>query len=174
MINPQTARYFMVAALSLWMSAAAQAQNTAYDLVTVDSTTPSSEEIIRALTPVPSLDDPPRQRAMALRIRFEPDTFNLSHETRVTLENLGSALNSQVLTDFRFRIEAHTDALGDQAFNQSLSEIRARGLADYLVASFSIAPERLEPVGLGGESLINPDQPGSARNRVILIINLGH
>lgn len=168
------ARCFMVATFSLWLTAAVQAQSTAYDLITVDSTTPSSEEIIRALTPAQSLEDPPRLRAMALRIRFKPETFILSDETRVTLENLGSALNSQALSDFRFRIEAHTDALGAQAFNQALSETRARGLADYLVASFAVDPERLEPVGLGGESLINPDQPGSARNRVVLIINLGH
>ena len=165
-------RCFLVATLGLWLTAGAQ--DTNYELITVDSTSPSSEEIIRALTPIPSVETPPRLRAMAMRIRFDPNTFQITDETRVTLKNLGAALTSQALSGYRFRIEAHTDALGSQGFNQSLSEIRAQGLAKYLVSSFSIPADRLEPMGVGGQSLINPDQPGSARNRVVLIINLGH
>jgi outer membrane protein OmpA-like peptidoglycan-associated protein len=48
----------------------------------------------------------------------------------------------------RLRIEGHTDSIGDETYNQGLSERRARWVADYLVRK-SVAAERVHSVGFG-------------------------
>jgi len=112
-------------------------------------------------------------RAIPLRIQFELDSYELTDAARESLNNLGSALVSDALSAYRFRVEGHTDATGSEGYNQMLSSKRAEGVRNYLISIFEMGPERLESVGRGEGSLINPDAPDSAENRVVLIVNLG-
>ena len=66
----------------------------------------------------------------------------------------------------RVRIIGHTDHIGSEAFNQRLSEQRADAVRNYLVRA-GIDPERLEPVGMGEEYPIAPNNSaaGRAKNR---------
>ena len=50
--------------------------------------------------------------------------------------------------DAKILIEGHTDAQGSEAYNQALSERRARAVYDYF-AGKGIAPERMSAVGYG-------------------------
>ena len=153
-----------------------------YDMADVDSAAPSKEDIIKALTPRPPLlnrsvdgkpPPPMKLRAIPLRIQFELDSYELTDAARESLNNLGSALVSDALSEYRFRVEGHTDATGGEGYNQLLSTKRADGVRNYLISIFEMGPERLESVGRGEGSLINPDAPASPENRVVLIVNLG-
>lgn len=174
--------YLIAMALLLALSGASQAQESDYEVTELGSRTPTEEEIISALTPRPPLvsrsvdgEPPPpmKLRAIPLRIRFGLDSYELSDEAQQTLNRLGAALTSDALASFQFRIEGHTDASGDENYNLDLSRRRAEGVRNYLVNLFEMDGGRLETVARGEGSLLNPDEPTSADNRVVLIVNLG-
>ena len=113
--------------------------------------------------------------AASLRVQFATGSASLTPAAERTLETLGRALTSNDLAGFRFRIEGHTDTVGNAELNRSLSERRATAVRDFLVSRFGVAAARLEPVGLGEAQLLVPtgDETAEARNRRVQIINLG-
>ncbi len=68
--------------------------------------------------------------------------------------------------DLKFSVEGHTDATGNAASNQTLSEQRAQAIVDKLV-ELGIANERLTAVGKGQSNPIadNNTDEGRAKNR---------
>ena len=66
----------------------------------------------------------------------------------------------------RVRVEGHTDWIGSDAYNQKLSENRARAVRDYLIQK-GVEPSRLEAVGYGESRPVadNNTVQGRARNR---------
>ncbi len=67
-------------------------------------------------------------------------------------------------------IEGHTDAIGDAAFNQAVSESRATAVKNFLIGR-GIEPVRLNVVGMGsGAPLEANDTPqGRSRNRRVVV-----
>ena len=57
------------------------------------------------------------------------------------------------------RVEGHADRrpTSKRAYNQKLSERRARAVADYLIRESGIAPERVEAVGFGFDKPVAPN-----------------
>jgi outer membrane protein OmpA-like peptidoglycan-associated protein len=92
-----------------------------------------------------------------------------------TLDQLGKALSSADLANYRFRIEGHTDTVGSAAYNKTLSAERAASVARYLEQKFGVKAARLETIGLGQQGLLvpTPDQTPEPRNRRVQIVNLG-
>ncbi len=74
----------------------------------------------------------------------------------------------------RFRIEGHTDTVGTDSENMTLSDARAHAVLDYLSDKFQVPRDDLEAVGVGKSQLVveTPDQTPDARNRVVRIISL--
>ncbi len=177
-----TMKYLRTTAL-IWLFAGsvAIAQNSDYEVTELPSADASEQDIIDALTPRPplvtrSMDGSAPEmklRAIPLRIRFELDSYELTESAQQTLNRLGSALTSESLAEFKFRVEGHTDALGDEKYNLDLSRRRAEGVRNYLINLFEMDQQRLETVARGESSLLNPDVPNSPDNRVVLIVNLG-
>jgi outer membrane protein OmpA-like peptidoglycan-associated protein len=97
-------------------------------------------------------------------IFFETDSYALKSESKVELNKLLDLL----LTNKTIRIEVggHTDSQGDNAYNQKLSENRAKSVVDYLIAH-QIAPERVKWVGYGETKPIadNKTEEGRSLNR---------
>src|SRR5262245_39458014 len=102
---------------------------------------PNSEDIIKKLEPQPRVrslkprgvkveegpntDAPP---SVNLYINFEFNSDKLTTDAQIVLRNLGVALKDPRLAKFRFTIAGHTDAIGDAAYNQTLSERRAKAV----------------------------------------------
>jgi len=156
--------------------------------------TPSTDQLIQALKPTGKLSDTSRgirvvspsgktvapaaeaaQPAVDLTVEFATGSAELSPQAREALDHLGSALTSQDLAQFRFRIEGHTDTVGSRDANQALSQRRAEAVAAFLEQKFGIAPARLQAVGLGERDLAvpTPPQTANARNRRVKVVNLG-
>ena len=76
------------------------------------------------------------------------DGASLTPDAERALAPLGRALSSRDLAAFRFRIEGHTDNVGDPGTNQALSERRANAVKDYLVAG-GIPAEKITASGAG-------------------------
>jgi outer membrane protein OmpA-like peptidoglycan-associated protein len=131
--------------------------------------------------PTPAVARPPVRETTAdapsasITVTFGSGSWVITPEGERALAPLGRALSSPDLAGFRFRIEGHTDTVGDPASNQALSERRAAAVRDYLIARFGVAAERLVAVGLGETQLLvpTPDETSNARNRRVQVVNIG-
>lgn len=100
---------------------------------------------------------------------FHYNSSALTQSTKDRLDIYGQGLTSEQLTHIRVLIEGHTDATGSAAYNQSLSERRARSVRDYLVTTFGLDPNRLMIAGRGETRLFDISDPGSEKNRRVVI-----
>lgn len=119
--------------------------------------------------PLPAELDLPQ---IDLTVNFEYDSARLTTDAMLVLRALGLALNHPGLAGARFQVAGHTSAEGTDDYNLSLSDRRARAVADHLLAFYEIGPERLVPVGYGETQLLYPELPESELNRRVTIINL--
>ena len=107
-----------------------------------------------------------------IKVYFEFDSAILKPETLTILDNLGQALTFGALNNYRFEIAGHTDAVGSNVYNQSLSERRAKSVLKYLQSTFSIDPNRIDAVGYGESRLLDPRQPDGDVNRRVQVTRL--
>ncbi|MGF1533835.1 MAG: OmpA family protein [Bernardetiaceae bacterium] len=87
------------------------------------------------------------------------------------MKSLGSVV--KFMKDYpkaRIRIEAHTDERGGDAYNQGLSERRAKAVKDYLVGQ-GIAADRLESIGYGETRPAQPNRVDGILNETNMAIN---
>jgi outer membrane protein OmpA-like peptidoglycan-associated protein len=100
------------------------------------------------------------------RIEFEFDSDRLTAQGKLDLDTFGEALVTD-LRDGRVALEGHTDAVGTDDYNQTLSERRARAARQYLVDSFGIPDSRMTAVGRGKSDPVasNDDAVGRSHNR---------
>jgi len=117
----------------------------------------------------------PQAPSVNLSVEFATGSADLTQQARDTLDQLGKALNSSDLAQYRFRIEGHTDTVGTPEYNKSLSQQRADAVAAYLEGKFGVNASRLEPVGMGEEGLLvqTPPNTPNDRNRRVAVVNLG-
>ncbi|HEY2621218.1 MAG TPA: OmpA family protein [Acetobacteraceae bacterium] len=159
---------------------------------------PSVDEMIKSLSPTPGgaptrgirIGQPPANPgtpmsappatsapapAVSLNVLFATGSADLTPEAIQTLDDLGRALTNPALTAYRFRVEGHTDTVGGRDYNKALSDRRAVAVADYLAGRFHVDHARLQPIGMGQEGLMvpTPDHTPEARNRRVLVVNIG-
>lgn len=107
-------------------------------------------------------------------ILFGFDQASLSDEVKTNLNKLVYVLNSY--PDTNIEIQAHTDSKGSNAYNQTLSEQRAKAVLSYLSAK-GIAYNRLTIRGFGEDSpkYSNQSKNGQEKNRrVEFLITANH
>ena len=104
-----------------------------------------------------------------LMIFFDFDRAELRPESIRELERVVDFMNQ--LPVATALIEGHTDSLGSTAYNQSLSERRAKSVYDYLT-SRGVNPGRLQAMGKGETSPIadNTTETGRQQNRRVMLI----
>ncbi|MCB9170847.1 MAG: OmpA family protein [Flavobacteriales bacterium] len=137
-----------------------------------------------ALTPAPpeSVPPPPKQRVEDHASTAQVDIYDVEPEVgkSIRLDNIffdfdKSELKPEsedelgkivdLMTDYPFmRIEigAHTDDQGSDAYNQKLSEARAKAVVDYLIGR-KVEKERLSWKGYGETQPIAPNDSEAAR-----------
>jgi len=155
---------------------------------------PSSEQIIKSLTPSGNLDttrgirlahpstaQPPHAGAAAataaqaqpaagapsvnLTVLFATNSAELTPDATRVMDELGHALTSQQLAPFRFRVVGHTDTVGTAAYNLDLSRRRAAAVVAYLEQKYNIPANRLQAVGVGESGLLVPTGPQTPEAR---------
>ncbi len=109
--------------------------------------------------------------SLSLAIQFELNSARVRPQSGPVLGNLVAAMTSPDLKGHRFVIEGHTDARGNPATNQQLSQHRADEVRLYLVA-LGVHPARLRAVGKGSSDLANSRDPLSADNRRVRVVTL--
>jgi outer membrane protein OmpA-like peptidoglycan-associated protein len=92
-------------------------------------------------------------KALSLRhIYFDLDKSNIRPDARVELEKIVEVLTQN--PSIKIEIGSHTDSRQSKAYNQGLSQRRAKSTLDYLVKR-GIAKTRLTAKGYGESQLVN-------------------
>lgn len=86
-------------------------------------------------------------------IYFDYDKWNIRPDAEYELEHIVSVMNAH--PEMIIKIESHTDSRGNDAYNEKLSDNRAKATRDYLY-SRGIAEDRIESaIGYGEKQLLN-------------------
>jgi outer membrane protein OmpA-like peptidoglycan-associated protein len=110
------------------------------------------------------------ETALSMEIVFGYNSAELTAEAKEQLKPVGEALASGKLSNLGFIVEGHTDAIGGQSYNKSLSEERAASVKYFLVNAFNIKSTSIQVVGKGKNDLLDPIHPDSEVNRRVRII----
>lgn len=103
-------------------------------------------------------------------IHFATDSAAIEPDSHRPLAEIGQLLIRD--PELRLVIEGHTDATGDAAHNQELSERRAASVKAYLVDTFGIDGGRLDTRGRGATQPVagNDTAAGRALNRRVELV----
>ena len=125
---------------------------------------------MRGIKPATTKTEP---ATVSMQLQFGFDSAELTAESKQSLDNLSAALKTPDLQPFTFMIEGHTDAVGSESYNLSLSERRAKSVVEYLTQTHGVDSQRLRMVGKGEASLLNKDDPSAGENRRVAVVNMG-
>lgn len=107
-----------------------------------------------------------------LNINFEFRSAELTDNAKILLDEVGQALNDQKMLGAKFELNGHTDDIGSDNYNMSLSAQRAEAVADYLENRHTVKDERLIPKGYGESfpKVENLNDESRAENRRVELI----
>ena len=157
------------------------------DQYMVDASVASEDDIYGALyaPPIAPLDRPYSLdqvlASKSLRDRMRSITINTIHfdfgsaevvpDQAVLLEPVAAAIREITTRNPGevFLIEGHTDAVGSDLDNLSLSDRRAQAVADVLSQQFGVPRENLVTQGYGKQFLLVPTDGPERRNRRVVV-----
>ncbi|MGK0673382.1 MAG: OmpA family protein [Halothiobacillaceae bacterium] len=95
---------------------------------------------------------------------FDFDKYNLKPEGKKALDALVAEMKIDQVEEIT--VVGHTDSIGTEAYNQKLSERRAKTVADYLVSK-GVPATKIKAYGMGEKQPIasNKTKAGRAKNR---------
>jgi outer membrane protein OmpA-like peptidoglycan-associated protein len=110
---------------------------------------------------------------LAVEIDFENNSVAIEPKSYRTIGLIADALHHPRLLPYKFLIVGHSSATGDARHNLKLSAERAQAITEALTTTFAVSPDRLYAIGVGQEWPIDAQNPKSAVNRRVQLINLG-
>ena len=107
-------------------------------------------------------------------INFETGSWEIPPDQAAKLQGIADGLNRAITANPRavFLIEGHTDAVGADVDNLSLSDRRAESAAQLLTQQFQVPAENLTSQGYGEQYLKEPTDGPSRINRRVTVRNI--
>ncbi len=104
-------------------------------------------------------------------INFETGSWEIPPDQAAKLQSIADGLNQAIQRNPRevFLIEGHTDAVGNDVDNLSLSDRRAQSAAELLTQQFGVPAENLTSQGYGSQYLKEQTTGPSLINRRVTI-----
>ncbi|MBE9012953.1 OmpA family protein [Pseudanabaenaceae cyanobacterium LEGE 13415] len=111
--------------------------------------TASDPQIQKTLTDLDARQTPKGEIIVALSgdVLFDFDKATIRADAKETLAKIDRLL--EYYSKAPVEIDGHTDAIGNDQYNQNLSNQRAAAVRDYLVSNFKIDNNRLKTQGFG-------------------------
>jgi outer membrane protein OmpA-like peptidoglycan-associated protein len=115
------------------------------------------------------LEELNKQGFIALYINFDTGKWDLKSDGQATVREIVAMLKAAPA--LRIAVEGHTDNVGNAASNKTLSENRARSVANAIAAG-GIDAKRLTAAGFGQERPVadNRSEEGRAKNRRVELV----
>ncbi len=104
-------------------------------------------------------------------INFDFGSWEVGPQQAAMLESVAAVLR-RITNDSpgeTFLVEGHTDAVGSEEDNLSLSDRRAQAVADVLSQQFGVPRENLVTQGYGKQFLLIPTDGPERRNRRVVV-----
>lgn len=109
-------------------------------------------------------------------VLFDFDKYDLKDSSKTILKDITKALETSFnKKDLEIDINGHTDNVGNEKYNQELSEKRAAVVKEFLEEQISSSDVTFNTVGYGDKKPIasNDNEAGQAKNRrVEIVVNL--
>ncbi|HEY0218628.1 MAG TPA: OmpA family protein [Afipia sp.] len=107
-------------------------------------------------------------------INFETGSWDIPADQAAKLQAIADGLNRAIQRNPNavFLIEGHTDAVGSDVDNLSLSDRRAESAAELLSQQFGVPPENLATQGYGEQYLKVPTDGPERLNRRVTVRNI--
>ncbi|HEY0235377.1 MAG TPA: OmpA family protein [Afipia sp.] len=107
-------------------------------------------------------------------INFETGSWDIPEDQAAKLQVIADGLNRAIRRNPNsvFLIEGHTDAVGSDVDNLSLSDRRAESVAELLSQQFGVPPENLATQGYGEQYLKVPTDGPERANRRVTVRNI--
>lgn len=107
-------------------------------------------------------------------INFETGSWEIPPDQAAKLQAIADGINRAIERNpsVVFLIEGHTDAVGSDVDNLSLSDRRAESAATLLTQQFNVPAENLTSQGYGEQYLKVPTDGPEARNRRVTVRNI--
>ncbi len=107
-------------------------------------------------------------REVTLKVRFANDSSVVPAEFYPEIEAVAKFMREFPLTKVEFG--GYTDSAGSEAYNQKLSERRAKAVADVLMSEFNVDADRISSKGYGESNPVadNTTSEGRAQNRRVV------
>ena len=107
---------------------------------------------------------------LSTEILFDFDKFDLLNNSKAELDKIVEQIKKQKPT--KIIIEGHTDNIGQETYNQTLSEKRAGSVKNYLLSKLSSTKAKSKSIGYGSTLPIasNDTKEGQDKNRRVSII----
>jgi outer membrane protein OmpA-like peptidoglycan-associated protein len=109
---------------------------------------------------------------ISISVTFDYNSDRLGNAAIPAVDEIGKALANPKLSGGTFMVAGHTDAKGSDEYNQQLSERRAEAVKAYLVTHYQIPAANLITVGYGKSKPKNINDPFSAENRRIQLVDM--
>ena len=105
-------------------------------------------------------------------IYFDTNKSIVKQASYPLIEQIAEMLRSD--PGLKIRIEGHTDAQGDKAYNQNLSEKRAAAVLSILTKKYQISDSQLESKGYGESKPVgnNSTSLGRSKNRRVELVKI--
>lgn len=164
-------RLMAVSVVSIWLACAVSAEGAEPRIYAPGETIDPGDVaaafmVTRKIEPRsgPASSDAVARRPIGVRIPFGFNSTAIPGTSNHQLDSIAegiklSGANTKVL------IEGHTDAVGSDRYNVTLSHNRADAVRRYLVAKHQIPAANLKSVGLGKSTPLNLRDPFAAENR---------
>lgn len=165
--------------LSAWWSWSAMPAKKSYDRLYVGTKTSDKIGNCKHLSNLDGTQDTIKDnlakeleengKAILYGINFDFNSDVIRAESKPTLEKVAAILKEK--PDWKFSVEGHTDNVGGETFNQTLSEKRAASVVKFLTDA-GIAADRLSARGFGlSKPLVeNKSEAERAQNRRVELI----
>lgn len=107
-------------------------------------------------------------------INFDTGSWEISQDQAAKLQVIANGLNRAIARNPRsvFLIEGHTDAIGNDIDNLSLSDRRAESAAELLTQVYQVPAENLTSQGYGKQYLKISTDAAERRNRRVTVRNI--
>jgi outer membrane protein OmpA-like peptidoglycan-associated protein len=104
-------------------------------------------------------------------INFDTGSWDIPPDQAARMQVIAEGLNRAIARNPRevFLIEGHTDAVGNDVDNLSLSDRRAESAAELLTQQFGVPPENLTSQGYGAQYLKEQTSGPSRLNRRVTV-----
>lgn len=117
-----------------------------------------------------AVEPPP---SITVSILFKYDSTEIADDESLRqVQEAAKAFKDAQLKDYKFIVEGHTDADGEEAYNQKLSERRAAAIIQLLTERQGVSAAMLTPAGKGETEPVadNTSDPGKQKNRRVVIM----